>query len=136
MEFIGIDVSEDDYFMKVFKAWRINSTGEAALAFAESLIDPNRPDAGLYNWLVTAKGKKDPKLASRVTTKEIDEHFKGGPTYHYDASLDKFMVDFNIKEFPINHIGINSWDNLNEEGRKACFKDYPTQNLPDWDLML
>jgi len=46
------------------------------------------------------------------------------------------MVDFNIKEFPINHIGINSWDNLNEEGRKACFKDYPTQNLPAWDLML
>ena len=116
----------EHYFMKVFKAQEINSAGAAALAFAVSLSDPNRPGTGLYNWLITAKGKKDPELAARVMTKEIDEHFKGGPAYHYDGSLDKFMVDFSIKEFLNNHVGINSWDDLNEEGRKACFRDYPT----------
>ena len=86
--------------------------------------------------IVTAKGEKDPEAAARVRTKEIDDHFKGWPAYHYDVSLDKFMADFNIKEFLNIHVGINSWDDLNKDGRKACFREYPTQNLPNWDLML
>ena len=126
----------EHYFMKVFKTRKQNPPGDAALSFAESMSDPNRPGTGLYNWLVTAKGKKDPEAAARVMTKEIDDHFKGGPAYHYDISLDKFMVDFNIKEFLNNHVGINSWDDLDEDGRKACFREYPKRNLPDWDLML
>ena len=69
-------------------------------------------------------------------TKEIDEHFKGGFTYHYDISLGKFMVNFNIKEFLNNYVRINSWDDLDKDGRKACFREYLTRNLPDWDLML
>ena len=46
------------------------------------------------------------------------------------------MIDFNIKEFLNNHVGINSWDDLDEDGRKACFREYPQKSLPDWDLML
>ena len=126
----------EHYFRKAFKTRKQNPPGEAALAFAQTLSDPSRPGTGLYNWLVTAKGKKDHEAAARAMTKEIDDHFKDGPAYHYDVFLDKFMVDFNIKEFLNNHVGINSWDDLNEAGRKACFKEYPKRFLPDWDLML
>jgi hypothetical protein len=126
----------EHYFMKVFKTRKQNPPGAAALSFAESLSDPNRPGTGLYNWLVTAKGKKDPEAAARAMTKEIDDHFKGGPAYHYDVSLDKFMVDFNIKELLNNHVGINSWDDLDKDGRKVCVREYPKRPLPDWDLML
>ena len=54
-----------------------------------------------------------------ISPATIDDHFKGGPAYHYDVALDKFMVNFNIKEFLNNHVGINSWDDLDEDGRKA-----------------
>ena len=113
-------------FIKVFKFWKTNTAGELPFSFTELLTDPNRHDTGMYNWLGTAKEKKDPKLAATVMTKEIHNHFKGGWVYDYDVSLDMFIVDFNIKEFLNNHVEINSCDNLDQDGRKACFRDYPT----------
>ena len=43
------------------------------------------------------------------------------------------MVDFDIKEFPSNHIDFQAWDELNEESKRACYRDYPSQILPEWD---
>ena len=126
----------ENYFGKVFKARKTNSAGELCLSYAESLVDPNRPDKGLYNWLLNAKGKKDPVVAAQVMTKELDDHFKGGPAYHYDVSLDKMLVDWDIKQFLQDHVGINSWEDLDEAGRIACFRDYPTRELPQWDLIM
>ena len=69
-------------------------------------------------------------------TQELDAHFKGGPAYNYDVSLDKFMVDWDIKQFLVDQVGINSWDDLDEESKVACYRDYPKRSLPEWDLML
>ena len=126
----------ENYFMKAFKGRKSNPAGELALEYAKSLVDPNRPEKGLYNWLVNAKGKKDPVVAAKVMTQELDAHFKGGPAYNYDVSLDKFMVDWDIKQFLIDQVGINSWDDLDEESKVACYRDYPKRSLPEWDLML
>ena len=82
------------------------------------------------------EGGRDPLLAARVMTKEIDKHFSGGPAFHYDVSLDKYMVEWDIKQFLNNHVGITSQDNLNKDGRKACFRDYPKRKLPEWELIM
>ena len=55
-------------------------------------------------------------------TKELDALFKGGSTYHYDVSLDKTMVDWDIKQFLQDYVGINSWDDLDDYARAGCYK--------------
>ena len=71
--------------------------------------------------------------AADVMTKELDDHFKDGYTLNYDVPLNKFMVDWDIKEFLRTHAGINSWDDLAEEDKRKCYRDYPKKSLPDWD---
>ena len=126
----------DNYFIKAFKLRKKNPAGELALAFTESLADNSQADKGLYNWCVRVKGGSDPAVAARVMTKEIDEHFSGGPAFHYDVALDKFMVDWDIKQFLNEHVGINSWDDLDEAGIKSCFRNYPKRDLPEWQLIM
>ena len=125
-----------NFFIKGFKARKKNPAGELALAYTEGLADNSQANKGLYNWCVRVKGGKDPVVAARVMTKEIDEHFSGGPAFNYDVALDKYMVEWDIKQFLNDHVGINSWDDLNEDGRKACFRDYPKRELPEWELIM
>ena len=41
------------------------------------------------------------------------------------------MVDWDIKEFLKTHIGVNSWDDLAEEDKRKCYRDYLKKSLPD-----
>ena len=66
-------------------------------------------------------------------TEELDDHFKGGYTLNQDVPLNKFMVDWGIKEFVKTYVGVNSWDDLAEEDKRKCYRDYPKKNLPDQD---
>ena len=66
-------------------------------------------------------------------TAEIHDHYKGGPSYHWDVPLDKFMVDYDIKQFLIEHVGCTGWDDLDDAIKTACFRDYPKRKLPQWD---
>ena len=124
----------EEYFFKVTKKRKTNSAGELALDYTESLLDPESPrTTGLYGWLLSHKGSGDRARAAKVMTTEINDHFKGGPAYRYDVSLDKFMVDWDIKQFLTDHVGCNSWDDLDQSSRIACFRDYPKRKLPEWD---
>ena len=66
-------------------------------------------------------------------TNEIDAHFKDGYELQYDVPLNKFMVDWDIKTFLKNYINATSWEDLSEDDKKQCFRDYPRKSLPDWD---
>ena len=65
-------------------------------------------------------------------TAELDAHFKGGPAYQHKVALDKFIVDWDIKEFLQNHLGCNSWEDLDKSSKKACFKYHPNRKCPKW----
>ena len=71
--------------------------------------------------------------AADVITEELDAHFKDGYTLNFDVPLNKLMVDWDIKEFLKTHVGINSWEDLAEEDKRKCYRDYPKKSLPDWD---
>ena len=43
------------------------------------------------------------------------------------------MVDFDIKQFLADHVGITSWDDLDEAGKQYCYKNYPRISVPVWD---
>ena len=65
-------------------------------------------------------------------TTEIDDHFKDGYSLQNDVPLNRFMVDWNIKEFLTKFVGITSWDDLSEDDKKKCYRDYPKKSLNDW----
>jgi hypothetical protein len=125
----------NEYFLKIFKKRTHNSAGELALAYAQSL-PTDGPSGGLYNWLVNAKGGGDEEKTMQVMTEELHNHWKDGVAYHYDVPLDKFMVDYDIKEFIVNYVGCDSWNELTDEMKKACYRDYPRRALPDWNSIV
>ena len=56
-------------------------------------------------------------------------------SFQYDVPLNRYMVDYDIKKFLVKYLGTTSWDDLGEEDKKKCFKDYPKRSLPDWDTI-
>ena len=79
------------------------------------------------------KGKGDAAKSTKIMTQEIVEHFQDGYSLQYDVPLNRFMVDWDIKEFLTTYVGITSWDDLSEDDKKKCYRDYPKKSLPDWD---
>ena len=79
----------------------------------------------------TAKEVVSIEKTADIMTKELHDHFKDGYTLQYDVPLNKFMVDFDIKEFVKNYVGANSWDDLSEEDKRKCYRDCPKKSLPD-----
>ena len=71
--------------------------------------------------------------AAEVMTEELHDHFRDGHTLNYDVSLNKFMVDWDTKEFVKTYVGVNSLDDLAEEGKRKCYRGCPKKSLPDWD---
>ena len=81
----------------------------------------------------TAKEVVSESKAVEVITQELIDHFKDGYIFNYDVPLNKFMVDWDIKEFVKIYLGVNSWDDLAEDDKGKCYRDYPKQSLPDWN---
>jgi hypothetical protein len=115
-------------------ARKTNSAGEMLLDH----IYENKPN--LHAALLKNHGgpdKSDKKLAAKAMTNHMDSVFKHDPDYHYDTKLDKFLVDNDIKQLMINQFGASSWDDLSENVKKACYKNYPGKKfLPDWDSIV
>ena len=118
------------YFFDVTKKRKTNMWGEMALNYARGLSTGDSRGLGKY---CLAKGGGDPAKAAKVMAKEIDDYWKHGPSVQYDVHLNKTMVDWDIKQFLTRHVGITSWDDLDENSKTACYRDYPKKSLPDWD---
>ena len=118
------------FFFDVAKKRKTDVTGKAALNYALSL--PTGAQSGLGKFCLN-KGKGDAAKAAKIMTQEIVEHFQDGYSLQYDVPLNRFMVDYDIKEFLTKFVGVNSWDDLSEDDKKKCFRDYPKKSLPDWD---
>ena len=127
----------DEYFCKAFRKRKGNSAGDMALAYVEALhLNDTGSGGGLIKFVLNAKGNGDRDEAVKTMNKELHNHFKDGPAYHYDVPLDKFMCDWDIKHFLNNYVGVDSWDDLNNEEKKACYRDYPAKKLPQWDSIV
>ena len=103
------------------------------LKYTEQL--PKGDGGGLHGFCLR-KGGGNPKEAAKVMTAEIHDHFKDGPNYVWGTSLDRFLVDWDIREFLTEHIGIESWADLDDKGKKICYKNYPRRSLPEWNSIV
>lgn len=72
----------------------------------------------------------------RVVNGELVALGKKNHVYHYGCNLDKFWTDGKIKSFLATYLGVDSWDDVSEEVKKICYKNYPSRGLPSWGSMV
>jgi chemotaxis protein histidine kinase CheA len=127
------------YFFDVTRKRKTHVTGRLVLDYCQDLPQGRKGGLGKYclNKGTTKKGTSKEVVseskAVEVMTQELHDHFKDGYTVNYDVPLNKFMVDWDIKEFVKTYVGVNSWDDLTEDDKRKCYRDYPKKSLPDWD---
>ena len=120
------------YFFDVCRKRRTNATGMNALQFIRDL--PTGDTGGIGRWALN-RAKGDVEKAAELITDDMEEYYGGGHSLQYDVPLNRYMVDFDIKTFLDDYLGTTSWDDLSEEDKKKCYKDYPKRSLPDWDTI-
>ena len=124
------------YFLDVTRKRKSTVIGRLVLDYCQDLRQGRK--GGLGNYCLkkgttkkgTSKEVVSDSKAVEVMTEEIQDHFKDGYTVNYDVPLNKFMVDWDIKEFLSTYIGVNSWDDLSEGDKRKCYRDYPKKSLP------
>ena len=129
------------YFFDVTHERKTNITGKLVLKYC--IGRPQGRTGGLGKFCLnkgtthkgTAKEVVSEEKTADVMTKELHDHYRDGYTLQYDVPLNKFMVDYDIKEFIMNYVGGNSWDDLSQEDKRKCYRDYPKKSLPDWDAI-
>ena len=121
------------YFFDVSRKRKSNTTGKTALNYVCGL--PKGSTGGLGKFSLNKDGG-DKDKALKIMTTEIDAHFKDGFSLQYDVPLNRFMADWDIKQFLTDYVGVTSWDDLWEDDKKKCFKHYPKKSLPDWDEII
>ena len=131
-----LDNIKTEYFQKIFKSRSKNSAGKFALKYALSMQGDKPLDQGLYGYLLKNKGQGNAETAESVMTKEMNDQFASEISFKYDCHLDEFFIDFDIKEILVELIGANSWDDVDEDTRKLCYRDYPRKPLPNWDTIV
>ena len=96
---------------------------------------------GRYDWAIRTvmpKGKTEvtPDIedaANKMVTDMLIRAMSGGPVYEWDCHLDRFFLDFEIKEFLSNYFGATCWADVSTPMKKMCYKNYPKKSLPVWN---
>ena len=118
------------YFFDVCRKRKTNATGMNALKFICDL--PTGDTGGTGRWALK-RANGDVKKAAQLITDDMEEYYGGGYTFQYDVPLNRYMVDYDIKQFLMTYLATTSWDDLSKEDKKKCYKDYPKKSLPDWN---
>jgi len=75
----------------------------------------------------------DPKVRIKQITKELKPYGHILHDYKYGYTLDHFWTDFAIKEFITKWYGVFSFEEVDEDVLKHCYRNYPgTRKLPIW----
>jgi len=110
-----------------------NTAGQLTLSYVDKL--PKGLKGGLQGFCLS-KGAGDRDAAAAKMTEELNDFYAGGASYVYGCSLDKFMVDYDMKMFAMETLGVESWDAMLEEWKSIFFKNYPSRALPKWDQIM
>ena len=120
------------YFFDVCKKRKTNATGMNVLKFVRDLSTGDH--SGLGRWALNRADGDEAKAAKQITD-DMDDYYSSGYSLQLDVPLNRFMVDYDIKQFLTTYIGTTCWDDLSEEDKKKCFRDYPKKSLPEWNTI-
>ena len=123
------------YFAWSFKRRKKNLAGYLALKYIKTLPVPDGGSGGLIGFCLK-KGGRNFENAHMVMTKELHKHWEHGVKYTWEFCLDKFLIDYDIRELLQHYLNMHCWEDCNEELRSTCFKYYPTRDLPQWNIIM
>ena len=91
---------------------------------------------GLYRYFVGCKEGEPPKktkaqIGERIL-KTFNNEFKDY-SCDYNVHLSSFMCDYEIKQFLVNCLGRNSFNEVAETDLSKIFAYYPHNSLPIWE---
>ena len=68
-----------------------------------------------------------------VFTEKVNRTFATSPDIVFNIEFDKFLCDFNTKEFVIKDLGIMSFSSkeVAHAEKQMLYMNFPNQNLPD-----
>ena len=75
----------------------------------------------------------DKEVAERFTTKLNALFQPGKVNIQYNMDYNCYLTDYDIKQFCIESIGVNSWAELDEDSRRCLYRNYPQRAMPLWD---
>lgn len=86
----------------------------------------------LGTWLLENKGgvNHDADLAAKHIVNDVVCYYRDGFNWKTSTTLDHFMVDYDIKEYLLEHLGATGWGDLTDA------ENYPQKELPDWDKLV
>jgi hypothetical protein len=92
---------------------------------------------GTAKWIIDNKGgpEKNQDRATETVRNEVVECFRDGLAWRNDVKLDHLMVDYDIKQFLVNHVGCTSWNSLDDTEMRNVFANFPTKTVPNWDIL-
>ena len=64
---------------------------------------------------------------------KINKYYSHGWSIQYDSPLDKYFMDYDLKNFLLQHASIRPSEVLDKKSRRYCYKDYSKKSLPEWD---
>ncbi len=121
----------DDVLKRLFRKYKVGgiSRGKMLLDFLEA-----KQQTKFLSFLLQSKGKGNRTFTEESITEELNNAFFTLPIdYSYDVSLDKFMMDSDIKLL-LMLIGYSSFEELTKEELCACFEYVGTKDyvVPVW----
>jgi hypothetical protein len=88
---------------------------------------------GLYKYLMK-DGKHEDLVAEKITN-NINQHFPGSYTLHWNYSLNHWLVNYDIIWILKFYVGYSSWTNVPNHQRQLCYINYKVNDeLPKWNI--
>ena len=72
------------------------------------------------------------KELSFVSTEKANRTFAISPDVVFNIEFDKFLCDFDIKQFVINDLGMMSFREVGCAEKQMLYRNFPNQNLLGW----
>jgi hypothetical protein len=113
-----LDISINEDFRKPFLKRNNSTAGEFTLLHVDTL--PKGSKGGLQAFCMK-KGAGDRTAAAARMTQELDDFYEAGASYIYNCALETFMVDYDIKAFAEESLGMTWWEDSNEDWNNIFF---------------
>lgn len=93
----------------------------------------NGEPAGVFGYLLKNRSANDRgRLLTRLGN-NLKAFFKNDPTFQSEhIHLDKYLADYDIREFAKTHFNATDWDEVPQNAKKVFYKKYPQKDLPKW----
>jgi hypothetical protein len=120
------DVAFDGAFQKIrYALSTVQNVADAILCWLEE-----NQNGVIAHW--NNKGLKSEEIIQNINN-ELNDCFKSKHDAYYNQPLDRYLLDWEIKSFFTDVVGINDWPSYSQADMQRIFSRYPTKTAPAFE---